>query len=76
MLDLVRKHHVPVLDHGVRTRRGPLGSYSADAIVENTAIANLEANGYIVEQHEDVDKAGSERLKEVGRGNRYRRPPR
>lgn len=75
MLDLVRKHRVPVLDHGARARRGPLESYSVDAIVEDMAIADLEAKGYIVERHEDVDKAGSERQKEVGRGNRYRQPP-
>jgi hypothetical protein len=31
----------------------------------------LEANGYQIERHEDVDEASKARQQEVGRGNRY-----
>ena len=76
MLDLVRKHRVPVLDHGIRSRRGAAQLHSVDAIVRDSDIADLEANGYAVERFEDVDEAGRERQKEVGQGNRYlKRPP-
>ncbi|MFQ6397351.1 hypothetical protein ACLMAJ_28325 [Nocardia sp. KC 131] len=69
MSDLVRKRHLRLLEHGARQseERG----FSVDAIVEESAIADLIAAGYDVERHEDVDLAGRERQREVGRGNRY-----
>jgi hypothetical protein len=69
MLDLVRKHGVAVLDHGLRAQPGE--PFSVDAIVDQSDIGRLESKGYFIEQHEDVDKAGRERQREVGRGNRY-----
>ena len=72
-LDLVRKHGVTVLDHGLRIREGAL--FSVDAIVDQADIGRLESLGYAVEQHEDIDKAGRERQREVGRGNRYVKDP-
>jgi hypothetical protein len=69
MLDLVRRHDVNVFDHGLR-RRGDHG-YAVDAILDEAAIAGLTAAGYLVDRHEDVDLAGRERQREVGRGNRY-----
>jgi hypothetical protein len=73
MLDLVRTHRVNVLDHGLRARPGE--PFSVDAIVEQSDIGRLGAMGYVVQQREDVDKAGRERQREVGRGNRYVRDP-
>lgn len=69
MLDLVRKHGVNVLDHGVR--RSSVEGYVVDALVDEREITGLEQKGYRVQRNEDVDKEGKERQKEVGRGNRY-----
>jgi hypothetical protein len=73
MLDLVRQHHISVLDHGIRT--GTLGGYQVDAIVEDADIHVLKSHGYAIEQHEDVDEAGKDRQREVGEGDRYRQRP-
>jgi hypothetical protein len=70
MLDLVRKHKIQVEDHGQRSSES--GEYSVDTIAEPAQIQQLRDAGYRVEQHEDVDKRGKERQKEVGRGDRYK----
>jgi hypothetical protein len=69
MADLRRKHNVMIVDHSVRhsEERG----YAVDAIAESTEIKKLQAAGYEVETHEDVDVRGKERQAEVGRGNRF-----
>ncbi len=69
MADLVRKYKVQILDHTTRHVEGT--GYVVDAIAEPSEIQSLEAAGYHVERHEDVDKVGKARQKEVGRGNRY-----
>ncbi|MFI5394244.1 MAG: hypothetical protein ACHQ9S_01815 [Candidatus Binatia bacterium] len=71
MTDLVRKHNIRVLDHGAR--RGKGAGFVVDAIVEEPDVKRLRDAGYSVEQHEDVDKTGKARQKEVGRGNRYKK---
>ena len=43
-----------------------------DAVADETLIQRLRDAGYGVEQHEDVDEAARESLREVGQGNRYR----
>ena len=73
MLDLVRKHKIEVLDHG--QKRSPQG-YSVDAILDQSAIKTFQAAPYRIERHEDVDRRGRERQKEVGVGNRYAPPNR
>ena len=73
MLDLVREHGVTVIDHGLRVRPGE--PFHVDAIVDEADIAKLESHGYAVERHEDVDHAGRERQREIGRGNRYFKGP-
>jgi hypothetical protein len=70
MLDLVRKHKIPVEDHSAHST--PSGDYRVEAIVEPSDIHKLEQAGYRVERHEDVDELGKERQKEVGRGDRYK----
>ena len=69
MADLVRKHQIDVSYHGIR--HDPDAGYIVDAIVEEGQIPMLEADGYQVERHEDVDEASKARQQEVGRGNRY-----
>jgi len=70
MLDLVRVHKFKVFDHG--SQYSDATGYSVDGIAEPSMIARLQAAGYRVKQHEDVDKAGKERQGEVARGDRYR----
>ena len=68
MLDLVRKHKIRVLDHAqMRTAAG----YSVDAILELAEIKKFQNKPYRLVRHEDVDKLGRERQKEVGIGDRY-----
>ena len=71
MLDLVRKHNIQVFDHG--NRYSESAGYSVDALAEAPQIRALRKAGYEVHQHEDIDKAGKARQREVGRGDRYRR---
>ena len=71
MFDLVRTHKINVFDHGMRQIET---GYTVDAIAEPAEIQELEAAGYQVQTHEDVDVCGKERQNEVGRGNRYTRP--
>ena len=72
MLDLVRKHNIGVFDHGSRYIDSV--GYSVDAVAEPADIEQLRSAGYGVEQHEDVDKVGKARQREVGRGDRYKEP--
>jgi hypothetical protein len=72
MLDLVRKHKIKVSDHGIHQNKER--GYVVEAIAEPAEIEKLEALGYQVQTHEDVDARGRERQSEVGRGDRYTRP--
>jgi hypothetical protein len=69
MADLVRRHKIRVSDHGVRRQAG---GYVVHAIADDEQIRFLEANGYYVVRHEDVDEEGQKRQSEVSRENRYR----
>ena len=71
MLDLVRRHKIQVFDHGNRYTEE--SGYSVGAALTQPEIDKLAAEGYHVERHEDVDKRGAARQKDVGRGDRYRR---
>jgi hypothetical protein len=70
MLDLVRKHKIQVFDHGNRYSESV--GFSVDAIAEPSDIQKLQNAGYHVQRHEDVDKRGKARQREVGRGDRYK----
>lgn len=70
MLDLVRIHKISVYDHSAR--QDPSGEYSVDATADGAEIRKLRAAGYHVDQHEDIDKVGRARQREVGKGDRYR----
>ena len=72
MLDLVRKHQIPVSDHGIH--HTDAHGFSVDAVVEETDIARLRNAGYHIQQHEDADEWGKARQQEVGRGDRYKNP--
>lgn len=72
MLDLVRKHKIQVFDHGSGSTE--TGEYTAGATVQPAEVKRLRSAGYRVEQHEDVDEYGKERQREVGKGDRYKRP--
>lgn len=69
MADLVRKHHIQVLDHGQKSTES---GFLVQAIAEPSEIQKLRNAGYTVEQRGDVDELGKARQKEVGRGNRYK----
>jgi|307.fasta_scaffold128369_2 hypothetical protein len=73
MLDLVRVHKISVYDHG--SRQSPSGEYSVDAAADAAQIRKLRAAGYLVDRHEDIDKVGRARQREVGKGDRYRDRP-
>jgi hypothetical protein len=70
ILDLVRKHNVQVFDHG--NSYSDTTGYTVGAVAEPAEIAKLRGLGYSVEQHEDVDKLGRARQRDVGTGDRYR----
>ncbi len=70
--DLVRKYHVAVVRQ--TAHKLDRGGYTVDAVADPALIHTLEANGYQVQQHEDIDEAGKAGLREVGQGNRYERP--
>jgi hypothetical protein len=70
MIDLVRVHKLPISEHSIR-REG--AGFAVDAVAEPPQIQMLEAAGYRVERHEDVDEAAKKSLKQVGQGNRYKR---
>jgi hypothetical protein len=69
MLDLVRKHNLQVFDHG--NSYSDATGYTVGAVAEPAEITKLRSLGYSVAQHEDVDKLGAERQREVGKGERY-----
>jgi hypothetical protein len=71
MLDLVRKYKIQVFDHGNRYTEST--GYSVDAVADTADIQKLKQAGYDVQQHEDMDKVGKARQREVGRGDRYRK---
>lgn len=71
MADLVREHGVAVVRQTAQDRRADTGGYSVDALLDQDQVAALEARGYRVITHEDVDAAGKARQKEVGKGDRY-----
>jgi hypothetical protein len=72
MADLIRKYRIQVFDH--RNRRRVEGAYAVDALADFQQIRELEAVGYTIARHEDVDKEGKARQTEVGEGDRYWRP--
>lgn len=73
MADLVREFKIDVLRHTTRQlKKGD--RYSVDAVVDYKQIRSLKAKGYEITTRENVDKVGKERQKEVGRGDRYKRP--
>lgn len=69
MADLVRKHDIPVFDHGIRF--APDTGYTVAAFASPDDIRKLQQNGYVVLQHEDAEELGKIRQRGVGRGNRY-----
>ncbi len=71
ILDLVRKHKIQVFDHGNQSTDA---GYVVGAIADSADIDKLKKAGYRIRQHEDVDKLGKQRLQEVGRGDRYKKP--
>ena len=73
MLDLVRVHTISVHDHS--SKQSPSGEYSVDATADTAEIRKLRSAGYHVDRHEDVDKVGRARQREVGKGDRYRDRP-
>jgi hypothetical protein len=70
MADLVRKYKLHIIDHSARHQKDT--GHHVDAIAQPNEIQQLEADGYLVERHEDVDEIGKARQMEVGRGNRYK----
>jgi hypothetical protein len=72
MLDLVRTHKLQIFDHG--SKYDDSVGYRVDAMAEPPEIQKLRNAGYHVEQHEDVDEQGKARQKEVGKGDRYKKP--
>lgn len=69
MADLLRQHKIRIFDHGVRRQAG---GYVVHAIADDEQIRLLQAHGYHVIQHEDVDAEGQNRQREVSQENRYR----
>jgi hypothetical protein len=70
MADLVRKYKLHIIDHSVRYHEDT--GHQVDAIAQPNEIQLLEADGYHIERHEDVDEIGKARQMEVGKGNRYK----
>ncbi|HWQ47740.1 MAG TPA: hypothetical protein VN414_02115 [Methanosarcina sp.] len=71
MADLVRKYKIDILGSTVRHSKDT--GHAVDAIAQPNEIEMLEAAGYKIQRHEDVDEVGKARQKEVGMGNRYRK---
>ncbi len=68
MADLVRIHKINIFRNTIRSKDT---GHAVDAIAQQNEIQLLEAAGYSIQRHEDVDKVGKARQKEVGQGNRY-----
>jgi len=73
MLDLLRTYHLDVFDHGSRYSESE--GYVVDAVADAAEIKALRQAGYGIQKHQDIDATGRARQKEVGRGDRYARPP-
>lgn len=71
MADLVRKYKIQVLDHGIRYNKET--GFTVDAIIQPNEIQLLREAGYNIHRHENVDKVGKLRQKEIGKGNRYKK---
>jgi carboxypeptidase T len=70
MVDLVRKHEIEVFDHGIRSATA--GGYTVTALATPQEIQKLQQSEYHVVQHEDADKLGKLRQRQVGVSNRYK----
>ena len=68
MADLVRVHRVRV--YGQTLSEEDTG-YRVSALADEETIKRLQGVGYRVEQHEDVDEAAKDSLRQVGQGNRF-----
>lgn len=68
MADLVRTHGVRVYP---QTLTEKAEGFQVDAVVDEAMILRLTDAGYEVDQHEDVDEAAQDSLRQVGQGNRY-----
>src|SRR5579884_4308496 len=68
MADLVRAYRVRV--YGQTLTEEDTG-YRVSALADEETITRLQAEGYRVEQHEDVDEAARDSLRDVGQGNRF-----
>jgi hypothetical protein len=68
MADLVRTHGVRVYP---QTLTEKAEGFQVDAVVDEAVIRRLLDAGYEVDQHEDVDEAARDSLRQVGQGNRY-----
>lgn len=73
MADLVRVHHVHVFRQTVaeHTASDQDDGYRVSALADEKTIEQLISAGYRVEQHEDVDQAAQDSLRQVGQGNRF-----
>jgi carboxypeptidase T len=69
MVDLVRKYDIEVFDHGIRF--APDIGYTVTAFATPQEIQKLRQSGYHVVQHQDADRLGKLRQRQVGVGNRY-----
>ncbi len=72
MADLVRQYEIEIFHETVRQRLKK-GAFSVDALADDEQIHTLEANGYKVDRHENLDKVGKARQEEVSKDDRYRR---
>lgn len=72
MADLVRKYEIAVFRH--TAAKSDDGGYHVDATLDDAQIGVLQAAGYRIDRHEDVDRAGLARQAEVGQGDEYRPP--
>lgn len=68
MADLVRAYRVRV--YGQTLTEEDTG-YRVSALADEETITRLRAEGYRIEQHEDVDEAARDSLRDVGQGNRF-----
>ena len=68
MADLVRTYQVTVVR---QTLAAHDEGYTVTAIADQPTIDALQAAGYRVDRHEDVDEAARESLSQVSQGNRF-----
>lgn len=72
MADLVRVHHLHVYR---QTAADQDSGFRVSALADERTIERLRSAGYRVDQHEDVDEAARDSLRQVGRGNRFLNQP-